>query len=80
MTLLPDQILDFKRNPRFISSCTFNNATDIITIQAERPHNLQIGDLVTIQNIKDGGSGGSALGEDNKEYNGEFTVKIYQTV
>ena len=66
---------NFKRNPRFISSCTFNNATDIITIQAERPHNLQIGDLVTIKNIKDGGSGGSALGEDNKGYNGEFTVK-----
>ncbi len=66
---------EFKRNPRFISSCTFNNATDIITIQAERPHNLQIGDLVTIKNIKDGGSGGSALGEDNKGYNGEFTVK-----
>jgi len=66
---------EFQRNPRFISSCTFNNATDIITIQAERPHNLQIGDLVTIKNIKDGGSGGSALGEDNKGYNGEFTVK-----
>ena len=66
---------EFERNPRFIGSCTFNNATDIITIQAERPHNLQIGDLVTIKNVKDGGSGGSALGEDNKGYNGEFTVK-----
>ena len=66
---------EFERNPRFISSCTFNDATDIITIQAERPHNLKIGDLVTVKNIKDGGSGGSATGELNKGYNGEFSVK-----
>ena len=64
----------FKRNPRFISSCTYNSGTKVITITAEKPHNLATGDLVSIKNVKDGGTGGSALGEFGKGYNGEFTI------
>ena len=64
----------FKRNPRFISSCTYNSGTGVITITAEKPHNLATGDLVSIKNVKDAGTGGSALGEFEKGYNGEFTV------
>ena len=64
----------FKRNPRFISSCTYNSGTKIISITAERPHNLTLGDLVSIKNVKDGGSGGSATGEFGKGYNGDFTI------
>ena len=64
----------FKRNPRFISSCSFDSGSGIITIVAERPHNLKIGDIITIKNVKDGGSGGSPTGEFDKGYNGEFVV------
>ena len=64
----------FKRNPRFISSCTYNSGTKVITITTEKPHNLATGDSVSIKNVKDGGTGGSALGEFGKGYNGEFTI------
>ena len=42
----------FKRNPRFISSCTYNSGTKVITITAEKPHNLATGDLVSIKMLK----------------------------
>ena len=64
----------FNKNPRFISSCTYNSGTKVISITAEKPHNLRLGDLISIKNVKDGGSGGSALGEFEKGYNGEFTI------
>ena len=63
------------RNPRFISSCTYDSSNDIITITTERPHDLSSGELIKIKNIKDSGSGGSSDGEFDKGYNGEFTVK-----
>ena len=65
-----DFLLD--RNPRFISSCTFSG--DTIQVTAEKPHNLNVGDLIKVRNIKDAGAGGSSTGEFNKGYNGEFTV------
>ena len=65
-----DFLLD--RNPRFISSCTFSS--DTIQVTAEKPHNLNVGDLIKVKNIKDAGTGGSSTGEFNKGYNGEFTV------
>ena len=65
-----DFLLD--RNPRFISSCTFSS--DTIKVTAERPHNLNVGDLIKVKNIKDNGVGGSETGEFDKGYNGEFTV------
>ena len=65
-----DFLLD--RNPRFISSCTFSS--DTIQVTAEKPHNLNVGDLIKIKNIKDAGVGGSSTGEFDKGYNGEFTV------
>jgi len=61
----------FERNPRFISSCTFNNASKIVTILAERPHNLKIGDSVTIKNIKDTSN---TVGAAGSGYNGQFTI------
>ena len=60
------------RNPRFISSCTFDSSNQIITITAERPHDLSVGEIIKIKNIKD--SVGSSNGEFGKGYNGEFEV------
>jgi len=59
------------RNPRFISSCTFNNAVKVVTITAERPHNLTVGDLITVKNVTDT-SNTSGIG--NSGYNREATV------
>ena len=61
----------FERNPRFISSCTFQNSTKIVTITSEKPHNLTVGDLITVKNIKDSSN---TTGLADKGYNGEFTV------
>ena len=62
----------FNRNPRFISSCTFNDAQKIVTIQTEKPHNLSVGEAVTVKNIKDSIKNTTGVG--NSGYNGEFTV------
>ena len=61
----------FERNPRFISSCTFNNASKIVTITAERPHDLKIGDSVTVKNVKDTTNTNGTI---DKGYNGQFTI------
>ena len=70
--LTPNDFL-FERNPRFISSCTFSDSSKLVSITCEKPHNLTIGDLVTIKNIKDSEENQTGVG--NGGYNGEFTVK-----
>ena len=62
----------FNRNPRFISSCTFSNSTKIVTATTEKPHNLSVGDLITIRNVKDTVINQTGVG--NSGYNGEFTI------
>ena len=61
----------FERNPRFISSCTFNDSTKIVTITSEKPHNLKVGDLITVKNVKDSTNN---TGVGNSGYNLEATV------
>jgi len=60
---------DYKRNPRLISGCTFSSNT--VTVTTETPHNLRVGDIVTIKNVQ---SSNNPTGELNKGYNGSFTV------
>ena len=66
----------FERNPRFISSCTFINSTKTVTITSEKPHNLKVGDLITVKNIKDSENpeGFNSTGIGVSGYNGEVTV------
>jgi len=61
----------FNRNPRFISSCTFDDSPKTVTITTEKPHDLTVGDLITVKNIKDSTN---TTGLADKGYNGEFTV------
>ena len=61
----------FDRNPRFISSCTFDGSS-IVSITAERPHNLNKGDLITIKNATDTTN---SVGAANSGFNGTFTVE-----
>jgi microcystin-dependent protein len=61
----------FERNPRFISTCTYNNVLKIITVRSDLPHNLNVGDQITIRNVK---STTNTLAAENKGYNGVFLV------
>ena len=61
----------YNRNPRFISTCTFNDPLNTVTIGLEKPHNLNVGDIVTIKNITDTTN---TTGEFGKGYNRETPV------
>ena len=60
----------FDRNPRFIATCTSNGSSSV-SIVAEEPHNLNVGDLVTIKNATDTTN---TVGAANSGFNGSFTV------
>ena len=66
---------EYNRNPRFISTCSFNESTKIVTVISELPHNLQVGDSVIIKNVIDSTN---PTGKDNLSYNG--TVGITSVV
>jgi len=59
----------YNKNPRFIKSCTLSGDTAIVV--SELPHNIQIGETVTIKNVTDNVN---TSGEDNVGYNGTFIV------
>ena len=61
----------YNRNPRFISTCSFNAVSNIVTIISEQSHNLRVGDKVTVKNVK---STGNTAGTVNLGYNGTFEV------
>jgi hypothetical protein len=60
---------DYQRNPRFISTCSETSGT--VTVIAEKPHNLNVGDRVFIKNVK---SSTNTSGIGLTAYNGDFTV------
>ena len=59
----------YNKNLRLISKCS--QASNIVTVVTEKPHNLSVGELVTIKNVQ---SSTNASAENNKGYNGSFTV------
>jgi len=62
---------DYNRNPRFISTCSFNNPT--ATVVTELPHNLTVGDNLIIRNVTDSLIN-TGVGTFNSGYNGTFEV------
>ena len=62
---------DFNRNPRFISTCTFDDTSSVATIITEVPHNMRVGEKVVIRNVSDFAN---TTGDFNKGYNGTFTI------
>ena len=71
LTTLDDTDYDFDRNPRFITTCTFNSANELITIRSDRPHELKLNDKVIVKNVA---STTNTVADDNIGYNGTFTV------
>jgi hypothetical protein len=59
----------YNKNLRLISKCS--QTSNIVTVTTEKPHNLSVGDTVTIKNVQ---SSTNASGENNKGFNGLFTV------
>ena len=62
---------NFNRNPKFISTCSYNNPTNTIVYSTDRPHNLRDNDIVIIKGVTST-TNESAL--DNFGYNGSFRV------
>jgi hypothetical protein len=60
---------NFKRNYRFISTCTESNGT--VTVVTELPHNLNVNDRVLIKNVK---SSTNLNGVGVTGFNGDFIV------
>jgi hypothetical protein len=69
LTSINSNNYDYKRNPRFISTCSESSGT--VTVITEKPHDLNIGDRVIISNVK---SSTNIAGIGVSGYNGDFTV------
>ena len=63
---------DFNRNPRFISSCTFDSGTSTIEIRSEKPHGLKVNDKIFVENVT---STTNTPGTKNLGYNGSFNIE-----
>jgi len=59
----------FRRNPRFITTCTVSSGT--VTVLTELPHNCLVGELVNIRNVTDTTN---TAGTFNEGYNGRFQI------
>ena len=62
---------DFDRNTRFISSCTYSNATNLISIRSDKPHGLKLGDTVIVSDVQ---STTNTNGKASLGFNGSFKV------
>ena len=60
----------FNRNPRFITKCSTSGG-DTVTVITDQPHNLEVGENVTIKNVT---CTENTEGTENLGYNGTFTV------
>ena len=69
LTSITSTDYDYNRNPRFISTCTVSLST--ITVIADLPHDLSVGDRVIIKNVT---STSNTSGTDNIGFNGTFEV------
>ena len=63
---------DYKRNYRFISTCS--ELSDTVTMVSVAPHDLKVGERIFVRNCKDDDANGTSTGVFDKGYNGSFTV------
>jgi len=62
---------DYARNLRYIRGGSYSTGTQRVTIDADRSHNLKVGDTITIKDVK---SSDNTTGAKDAGYNGTFTV------
>ena len=71
LTTISNSDYAYNRNPRFITTCTFNSGTSTVTIRSDAPHNLKLNDKIIVYNVE---STSNSTGQDNVGYNGTFVV------
>ena len=71
LTTLKNSDYDYDRNPRFISTCTYDSVGKLVTVRSDKPHNLKLGDKIVVNNII---STTNTTGTDNIGFNGTFNV------
>ena len=71
-TTITEQDYDFDRNSRFISTCTHSNATNLISIRSDKPHELKVGDTVIISDVQ---STTNTTAKPTLGFNGTFKVE-----
>jgi len=69
LTSITGSDYDFKRNHRFISTCT--EASNVVTTITELPHDLDVGDQVIIKNVSSTTNTSATV---DQGYNGTFLV------
>jgi len=65
---------NWNRNPSFINTCS--RVSNTVTVVSELPHNLKVGDSVTIKNVTDSTN---TTGLIDKGYNGTYNVASVST-
>ena len=74
--LITSNDYEFERNPRFISTCTFDSSTKTASFVTELPHNMRVGEQVIIRNVSDDGN---VSGAEDQGYNGTFIVDTVES-
>jgi hypothetical protein len=69
LTSISDTDYAYNRNPRFISTCSVS--TNTVTVLAELPHNLNVGEQIIVRNVT---STTNTAGTNDVGYNGTFEV------
>ena len=69
--ILTENNYDFKRNLSYISTCSYDDTSQIVSVRTDLPHKLDVGDTVIIKNVTDTTN---TEGTINSGYNGTFTV------
>ena len=64
----------YKRNTRFISTCSFTagSPNSTVSVTSDLPHNLNVGDQIIVKNVTDSTN---PVGSATSGYNGTHTVK-----
>lgn len=71
LTSITTSDYDFNRNPRFITTCTFDAGSATVTVRNDSPHNLKVGDKIIVNNVT---STTNTSATNNIGYNGKFLV------
>jgi len=72
LSLTDPTLYDYNRNPRFITTCTYDSGPPaIVTVLTDKPHNLKVNDQIIIKNVT---SSSNTAGTVNRGYNGTFNV------
>jgi len=61
----------YNRNPKFITTCTYDSGTKLVTVRSDATHNLKTGDKIIVNNVV---STTNTSATNNVGYNGVFTV------